>query len=173
MSPIEDPSFAARRHEIRERELADAGRAERAEYIKPLVMVVFGVGAVLTWNTLAPGMPAGLIAGMVYLVVLVVSLIFGVAGLWVCCKLWLGGAGPFGLGVVRLAGVYGVTDLVGKLTETLSFMSFFIQAVVYVCLLAWLFELELMESIIVAIVTFLLKVMTAFVLALTIGTMLA
>ena len=165
MSPITDPRYAASRREQFDKERADSDRDARMEYIKPLIMLLVGVGGVITW-CLANGdvvdedgerTPALGIAA-IYLVVFAISLVCGVIGLWLASKLWLGGVGYLGLSILRLAGIYGVTDLVGMVVSGIPLLGWLIQAVVYISLLMWLFELEATESIMLALITFVVKI---------------
>lgn len=80
-----------------------------------------------------------------------------------------GGAGPLGLAILRLAGIYAAVDLLAVIIAPLFFVGWLIQLVCYVCLLAWLFELEVSESIALAVVTFLLKVGAGLILAATLA----
>lgn len=157
--PIEDPRYAAKRRERLLDEQADAAAAARLEYIKPIVMLVGGVAVVMGMSVTAGGREA-----LLYPIVLAIELVFGVLGLYVATKLWLGGVGPLGLAILRLAGIYAVTDVVSLLTQPLLIVGWLITAAVYVGLLAWLFELEVMESVILALITFLLKLIAGFVL---------
>ncbi len=140
------------------------------EYLKPLAMLLLGGGTVVAWLFLTPAVGAdGPAAALRYPVVLAIELVFGVAGLWVVSKLWLGGAGPLGLAILRLAGIYTAVDLLAVIIAPLFFVGWLIQLVCYVCLLAWLFELEVSESIALALVTFLLKVGAGLILAATLA----
>jgi hypothetical protein len=173
MSPITDPRYAASRREQIDKEQSDSAREARMEYIKPLIMLLVGIGSVITWH-LANGdvvdedgerTPAlGIVA--IYLVVFVISLVCGVIGLWLASKLWLGGVGYLGLSILRLAGIYAITDLVGMVVSGLPLLGWFIKAVVYVSLLMWLFELEATESIMLALITFVVKVAATIVVML-------
>ena len=89
----------------------------------------------------------------------------GVAGLWLAAKLWLGGAGPLGLAILRLAGIYAMTDLIGIVVAPLLMVGWLIKIAVYVAMLAWLFDFEIAESIMVALITFVLKVIGAVAIA--------
>ncbi len=156
MSPVHDPRFSNRLAK-RDKEREAAARAHRMEYIKPLVMLGLGAGIIM-------GMlhsQGGSELAMVYPIRIAIQLVFGVAGLWVAAKLWLGGVGPLGLGILRLAGIYAITDLVALVAAPLMILGWFIHIILYVCLLAWLFDLEFSDSIIVAVITFLLKIVAS------------
>ena len=86
-----------------------------------------------------------------------------------CPSYGWGGAGPLGLAILRLAGIYAAVDLLAVIIAPLFFVGWLIQLVCYVCLLAWLFELEVSESIALAVVTFLLKVGAGLILAATLA----
>ena len=166
MSPIPDPRFSkTRRAETLRKEREAGDLAARMEYIKPLVMLVIGGTAVMGVRFFSAG--AG--AALLYPVALSIELVFGVAGLWLAAKLWLGGAGPLALAILRLAGIYAATDLIASLVSPWMFLGWAIHIACYLGLLTWLFELDLADSIMLAVITFLLKVLGAF----TIGFLLA
>ncbi len=137
MSPVHDPRFSRARWEERLAEDREASRrSDRAEYVKPLVMLLVGGGVVMGRLLLSPGETAAATTALLYPVLLAIELAFGVAGLWVVAKLWLGGAGPLGLAILRLAGIYTAVDLLAVIIAPLFFVGWLIQLVCYVCLLA-------------------------------------
>ncbi len=146
MPPIQDPRFSkARWNETLQEQREATERASRMEYIKPLLMLVIGGGVVMALSTFAgsgdPDEFSRPVAALLYPVGLVFELFFGVAGLWLATKLWLGGVGPLGLAILRLAGIYAATELIAILAAPLQFLGWFVYLVCYVGLLAWLFDL--------------------------------
>ena len=144
-----------------------------------LLGVVVVVGSLLSSGSAGPDEMSGVSNALHYVLVLSIELIVGVAGLWAASTIWLGGMGPLGLGILRLAGIYAMTDLIGLflgsfgMTFTFTYFDFLddtafviwlIQMVCYVAMLAWLFELDLGDSIMLAILTFVLKIGTALAL---------
>jgi hypothetical protein len=163
MSPVHDPRFSeARRSKSVLLDQQAGERAARMEYIKPLVMLLVGgvtvVVILLSTGADDPNAPSGAIRALAYPIGLALELAFGVAGLWVAAKLWLGGAGPLGLAILRLAGIYATTDLIGMVVAPLQMVGWIITLVLYVVMLAWLFDFEVLESAFVALITFLLKI---------------
>ena len=163
MSPIQDPRFSSVHKRETLQQDRDAGeRAARMEYIKPTVMLLLGGGGVMGYllssGGVGPFEMSGVGSALLYVLVISIELIVGVAGLWAACALWLGGMGPLGLGILRLAGIYAMTDLIGALLGELAFVGWLIRLVCYVAMLAWLFELDLGDSILLAILTFVLKI---------------
>ena len=167
MSPLIDPSYSAKRQTVLQKEREESERATRMEYIKPLAMFAIGIPIVIV-VMLSEGDSE--ISGMglvfIYAVTFAFSLGAGVAGLWLASHLWLGGAGPLFLCILRLAGIYAITDAVGQFAGGLMMLSWLIPGVVYMALLMWLFELEPGESLILAMITYVLKVAAAVVLML-------
>jgi hypothetical protein len=162
MSPIYDPRFSKTRWEQDLQKEREAGEhAARMEYIKPLVMLLVGglivMGLHLVTTPDDPDGVSGPVLAAMYPVVLSIELAFGVAGLWVAATLWLGGAGPLGLGILRLAGIYAMTDLIAIIVAPLLMVGWLITISLYVVMLAWLFDFEVKDSIAVALITFLLK----------------
>jgi hypothetical protein len=163
MSPVHDPRFSeARRRQGTLLDQEAGEQAARMEYVKPLVMLVVGGATVTAILLLAgsddPDAPSGAISALAYPIGLALELAFGVAGLWIAAKLWLGGAGPLGLAILRLAGIYAMTDLIGMVVAPLQMVGWLITLVLYVVMLAWLFDFEIVESAFVALITFLLKI---------------
>ncbi len=162
MSPVPDPRYSQARWDknLQENREADE-QAARMEYIKPLVMLLVGglvvMGLHLMTTPEDPDGISGLVLAAGYPIGLAIELAFGVAGLWIAATLWLGGAGPLGLAIVRLAGIYAMTDLIGMIVAPLLMVGWLIKIALYVVMLAWLFEFDIKESIIVALITFLLK----------------
>ncbi len=169
MSPIQDPRFSSARKSQTLQQDRDAGeRAARMEYVKPTVMLLLGGGIVMGYllssSGVGPDEMSGVGNALLYVLVISIELIVGVAGLWAASAIWLGGMGPLGLGILRLAGIYAMTDLIGLFLGELAFVGWLIQMVCYVAMLAWLFELDLGESIFLAILTFVLKIGAGFAL---------
>ena len=162
MSPVPYPRYSQARWDknLQENREADE-QAARMEYIKPLVMLLVGglvvMGLHLMTTPEDPDGISGLVLAAGYPIGLAIELAFGVAGLWIAATLWLGGAGPLGLAIVRLAGIYAMTDLIGIIVAPLVMVGWLIMVVLYVVMLAWLFEFDIKESIMVALITFLLK----------------
>jgi hypothetical protein len=169
MSPVHDPRFSEARREKGTLLDQQAGEhAARLEYIKPLALLVVGGVAVmavlLLRGTDDPDGASGAVRALVYPIGLALELAFGVAGLWVAAKLWLGGAGPLDLAILRLAGIYAMTDLIGIVVAPLQMVGWLITLVLYVVMIAWLFDFEVIESAFVALITFLLKVFAGVVI---------
>lgn len=162
MSPIQDPRFShAHKSQMRQQDRDDSERAARMEYIKPAVMLLLGGGIVLgylLWSS-------GVVSALFYVLVITIELIVGVAGLWAASAIWLGGMGPLGLGILRLAGIYAMTDMITLFLGELAFVGWLIRLVCYVAMLAWLFDLDPAESILLAILTFVLKIAAGIALA--------
>ena len=166
MSPIQDPRFShAHKSQMRQQDRDDSERAARMEYIKPTVMLLLG-GGIVMGSVLSS---SGVVSALLYIVVLSIELIVGVAGLWAASAIWLGGMGPLGLGILRLAGIYAMTDMIALFLGELAFVGSLIQLVCYVAMLAWLFDLDPAESILLAILTFVLKIVAGFAIAITLA----
>ncbi len=169
MSPVPDPRYSQARWDknLQENREADE-QAARMEYIKPLVMLLVGglvvMGLHLMTTPEDPDGISGAVLAAAYPIGLAIELAFGVAGLWIAATLWLGGAGPLGLAIVRLAGIYAMTDLIGIIVAPLVMVGWLIMVVLYVVMLAWLFEFDIKESIMVALITFLLKFLAGVVI---------
>ncbi len=169
MSPVHDPRFTQpRRDEMLQSHREADEQTTRMEYIKPLVMLLVGglvvMGLSIVTTPEDPDGTSGGVLAALYPIGLTIEVAFGVAGLWVAATLWLGGAGPLGLAVLRLAGIYAMIDLIGIIVAPLLIVGWMIVLVLYVVMLAWLFEFDLKESIMVAVITFLLKFLASVVI---------
>ncbi len=161
MSPIQDPRFSHAHKSQMLQQDRDAGeRAARMEYIKPTVMLLLG-GGIVMGSLLSSG---GAGSALLYVLFISIELIVGVAGLWAASAIWLGGMGPLGLGILRLAGIYAMTDMITLFLGELAFVGWLIRLVCYVAMLAWLFDLDPAESIFLAILTFVLKIVAGITL---------
>lgn len=162
MSPIQDPRFSKERwSETLQKDRQASARAAKMEYIKPLVMLVLGGGIVLAAlggsDTQMHGL-SGSTGATAYPIVLAVGVVFGIIGLFIASYLFLGGAGPLGLAVLRLAGIYAATDCAALVLGPLAFVGLIIEGVLYVGLLTWLFELDFTDSFLLAVITYVLKI---------------
>ncbi len=169
MSPIHDPRFSnTHKRETLQQDREAGERAARMEYLKPTVMLLLGggivMGSLVSTGGAGPDEMSGIGNALLYVLVISIELIVGVAGLWAASALWLGGMGPLGLAILRLAGIYAMTDLIWLFLGELAFVGRLIRMVCYVAMLAWLFELDLGESIFLAILTFVLKIGAGFAL---------
>jgi hypothetical protein len=170
MSPIQDPRFSHAHKSQMLQQDRDAGEgAARMEYIKPTLMLLLGGGIVIGFRLLSggtgPDEMSGVVSALLYVLVISIELIVGVAGLWAASAIWLGGVGPLGLGILRLAGVYAMTDMITLFLGELAFVGWLIRLVCYVAMLAWLFDLDPAESILLAILTFVLKIVAGITIA--------
>ncbi len=169
MAPYIDPKLPRSSwKDSLEIERTQARQCVRMEYIKPLVMLLVGGGAMITYHCFSnrdPDFTGPALAG-IYAGILLIQLVFGVTGLLIACKLWLGGAGRLGLGILRLLGIYAIADLVRLGTDAigLGLVGWLIELAVYVSLLAWLFELEIRDSIVLAVITWVLKLVVGIAL---------
>lgn len=165
--PVDDVSVApaaGRWDRVLERQAVDAARAARREYFIPAAMLVLGVGVVLALRFILNGnaAPGALVGG--YLIGLGIEVVVGVVGLFVAARLWLGGAGPLPLGILRLAGIYAVVDAVSIVVSPLLGFGWVIRLGVYLGLLSWLFDMDLRDSAMLGIITFALKIAVGFAL---------
>ena len=169
MSPVDDPRFSgAHRTERIQKEREESERQTRLEYIKPLLMLALGAVGVMAISALQPSDGPDDLSGpglaALYPIILAFKLAFGVAGLYVASILWLGGAGPLGLGILRLAGIYALTDLLAIIVEPLMVVGWLLRLAVYVGLLAWLFDLAWGESVLLAMITWALKFVAGMII---------
>ncbi|MEZ6242959.1 MAG: hypothetical protein R3B57_07945 [Phycisphaerales bacterium] len=114
----------------------------------------------------------GIISGepllpLVYLVLYLVVLPVGLLVFYVCCYLWIGFDAPFYLNAAALLGTYAIADLVGAVTSPLGFLGWVLQLLVYVGVLSKLLDIELVDAILVALITGIVKFVIVFILVMT------
>jgi len=164
MSPVHDPRYSSSRWEkIAEKEREESARAARNEWVIPFAIAAVA-GIVVFSIAFAAAGPEG---PAIVLISRGIELVLGILGLWICATLWLGGVGPLGLAILRLAACYFTYDaiqMIGALFE-IPVIPWLIAVVVYISMLAWLFEIEWTDAFILAIVTGLIKVLAGVALA--------
>jgi len=162
MSPVDDPRYSkARWSKVRQTEQRDAGAIARMEYIKPLVLVAAGVPIGML---LATRGAAGAEAAVGWLVFLGLSIVLSLIALVIASRLFLGGGGPLGLEILRIAGAATVADAVYLLLAgdfSPSLMSVVGASFVFVGLVVWLFDMDLEDAALLAIIILVLRILLA------------
>ncbi len=165
MSPIHDPRFSkVQRDRALHEEHAASERATRLEYIKPAVLLaVCGPLAMALFVRPALSDPDISAAGaaLLYMGGFCISAIGGIIALVIASKLLIGGAGPLGLAVLRTAAAFGAHDVAYQLLG--GGAGFYIYPLlfslaVFVGVVAWLFDMDITESALVAIIMLFLKI---------------
>jgi hypothetical protein len=164
MTPVHDPRFGgAHRQAALDYARQENRRAERRAYIIPLVMLAVGWLAMIAYPVIADR--AGLLDAMaatgVWLLILAISMVAGLLGLIVTCKLFGDDAGNLLLALIRLAGIYAIVMVVGTLLSGLMCLGFALTLAIMAGLVALLFEMEFKEGVVVAVVTWLAWLVTA------------
>ncbi len=145
-----------------ERDREDAARVRRNAWLHPIIMIVVGLTVISIMVGAAHGSAA--VAGQ--LVAFGISVVLGLLVYLFCSVLWIGFDEPIPLTALRLTGVYALADIgytaIGLLPIQVGiFMGFGFwtaATVIYVLLLSHIMELDLVDAIIVAIVTTVAKV---------------
>lgn len=161
MAPIHDPRFSGTRWEgAVESARQETRRAHLQAYIVPLLMLAAGWLAAVAYPIIVGGAGVGdaVAATGVWLVILAISVVAGVLGLVITCKLFGDDAGNLWLALVRLAGIYAVVMVVGAVLSMLACIGLIITLAIMAGLVAMLFEMEFKEGLVVAIVTWLVLI---------------
>jgi hypothetical protein len=162
MSPVDDPRYSkARWSKVRQTEQRDAEAIARMEYIKPLVLVAAGVpiGMLLATRGAAGGE-----AAVGWLVFLGLSIVLSMIALFISSRLFLGGGDPLGLEILRIAGAATIADAVYLLLAggfVASVASVVGASFVFVGLVVWLFDMELEDAALLAIIIWVLRILLA------------
>lgn len=141
----------------REREIEESMRIARRAWINPIIMIAVGVGIM----SIVYGSQAGAAGVLGYLIAFGIQLFIGLVVYFVCSIMWIGFDEPIPMTALRLAGVYALADvafsLVGMVAVPglglMGMAVFIIPMFVYVGLLSQVMEIELVDAIIVALVT--------------------
>ena len=161
MSPIHDPRFSKTRWEgARKAELEESVRIQRNEYIKPMVM--FTVAFLLfptipVFGILAEsGATDAAIAIGVYCLAIGVAIVIGLIALVITCGLFGTGAGPLMLGLLWLAAIFAVVFAFNSFLPISGCVSLLIILAIIAGLVAWMFDMDKVESVTVAVITWLI-----------------
>ncbi|UCD74146.1 MAG: hypothetical protein JSV91_10185 [Phycisphaerales bacterium] len=135
-----------------------AAREYRRDFIVPIIMLVGGwiVSVLYTATSLEAGLVGALAESGVWVIVLGVSVIAGLIGLIVVCKLYGEDAGSLWLGLVRLAGVCSATMAAALLfTPVVGCLRIILTLGIMAGLVALVFRMDLRAGMVVATVTWL------------------
>jgi hypothetical protein len=155
MSPVHDPQYSASRWEkARQIEAEQSAQADRMQYLIPLIMLAIGaaIGAGIPALQLLGenGLGAATIMVGGYGVYLALCVGAGLVGLLVACSLFGSGAGYVPLALLRLAGIFAIATIVpmflGGCFGTITTLALIVG------LVAVLFEMEVVEGLVVALV---------------------
>lgn len=139
----------------RERDKANSAEIARETYLKPLMYLAVGLlGMCLIHAFRFGGGPDAVVAyGLGYAIQLVIGLIVYLS----CCAIWIGFDAPMHLTVLRIAGIYALVDLIGTVLSFIPIMGgiigWIVGLLIYIGLLMDLLELDIQDTVIVALLT--------------------
>lgn len=81
-----------------------------------------------------------------------------------CVHLWIGEVGPILLAILRLGAACAATDAVSSVIPIGGLLDILASLAVYVLVVIWLFELESNDAILLAVITFTIKIIIGFIL---------
>ena len=138
----------------------DSRRATREAYRTPIIMAAVAVPLAAALTAVHTG---DALDALAYLIGFAIEVPVGVGAFWLCCVLMLGFDAPMRLTAVRLAGIYAVVDAVhaGLALTPVPLIPWLAAMVIYIGLLMSLLELDVQDAIVVALVTFIVKLMLA------------
>ncbi|MBX3404975.1 MAG: hypothetical protein KF699_16305 [Phycisphaeraceae bacterium] len=148
----------------REKDKENSVAVAREAYIKPLIYFAVGFG-VVSLIQLFSNSPMHAVA---YAIGYAIQVPIGVAVFWVCCLVWIGFDAPIHLTALRLAGIYALVDLADVIFKfvPIPLVGWVLPLFIYIGLLMDLLEMDLQDTVIVALITFMVKaVITIFVVA--------
>lgn len=145
----------------RDRDRENSAAAAREAYLKPLIYFVVGFLGVCLIQLTQFGPGAVVLYGIGY----AIQVPIGVAVFWVCCLVWIGFDAPIHLTALRLAGIYALVDLAGSILGFIPIMGgaigWIVSLFIYVGLLMDMLEMDLQDTVIVALLTSLVKTVIA------------
>jgi hypothetical protein len=131
-----------------------------------VVLIKFAIGAIVGTSVVTSPLVAGGEAVLGYLVLFPITLVVGFIVYVVCSLMFIGFDEPLGVTFLRLGAVYALTDVVQAIIRPLPIVSWFwvswlIVGTIYVGLLMQIMELDIEDAWIVAVITFLVKLVAA------------
>ncbi len=93
-----------------------------------------------------------------YLAFLGICVVIGLVALVLTCALPRTDAGPVSLAVLRLAGTFAIVSIVPPLFGSLGLFGLLFAGALMAMLVAWLFELDITEAMIVSVIIWILWV---------------
>ena len=170
MSPIHDPRFSqTKRDDALQLEREASKQSSRFEYVKPLVIfgIAFPFSLILVANSGGwdQDVTTASILGF-FVIGFGLSLLLAMVALLIAAKILIGGFGFLGLAVLRMASVLAVFDVVSLLLGgglNISIFPGLVATIILAGMIVWLFDFDLTEGALVAIIICVLK------LALVIG----
>ncbi len=145
-----------------ERQEGEAERSARFEYVKPAIIGALCLPAAMTLAATRSELPVASALGS-YLAVYAIAVVAGVGALWLASVLLLGGAGPLGLGILRMAAAMAAFDSI-KFLLGANMVAILLAGLALVGLLMWLFEMDAEEAALVAIIIVVLNLLLRLVL---------
>jgi len=151
----------------RDRDKESSAQTAREAYLKPLIYFVVGFLGVCLIQAFQHGLGGVVFYGVSY----AIQVPIGLAVFWVCCLVWIGFDAPIHLTALRLAGIYALVDFAGSILGFIPIMGgvigWLVSLLIYIGLLMDLLEMDLQDTVIVALLTSLAKTVIAiFVLVL-------
>lgn len=170
MSPIYDSRFSqTKREDALQLEREASKQSSRFEYIKPLAIlgITFPISLILVANSGGWEQDVTTASALGFFVIMFgLSLLLAMVALLIAAKILIGGFGPIGLAVLRLASALAVFDVVLLLLGGGWHFTVFpglVATIILAGMIVWLFDFDLTEGALVAIIICVLK------LALVIG----
>ena len=164
MSPIYDPRFSqTKRDESIQLEQEASKQSSRIEYIKPLAIfaITFPISLILVANSGGWEQDVTAASALGFFVIKFgLSLLLAMIALLIAAKILIGGFGPIGLAVLRLASALAVFDVVLLLLGDGWHFTVFpglVATIILACMIVWLFDFDLAEGALVAIIICVLK----------------
>ena len=170
MSPVHDPRFSdSHRQSLLDGARTDANAANKWLYYTPLIML----GCGLLVSAMIAGAEGGLVVAAmsipINLIAVGVMSVIGLIAMFVVCALFKSDAGPVPLGLLRLAGVYGVILPIATLMAPTMCIGVVITGLILAGLIAMVFDMEMVEGVVFAVVSWLVLMGINMVLAVVIA----
>lgn len=136
--------------------------ATRAAYWKPATMFAVGFGGAVLFQVILHGVagePGGVVGHITaYTVGFAINIVLGVIVFLLCAFMWLGVDAPIRLVALQFAGIYAVTDLVTVSLGWIPLLGWLAALATYIGLLQSVLDIDLSDAVLLAALTFLVKV---------------
>ena len=164
MSPIYDPRFSkTKRDDALHLEREASKQSSQFEYIKPLI--IFGIALplalIIVLGFVRRGPDVTTVSVLVsYFLGLGFSLFIAMVALLLASKIIIGSFGPFGLAILRMAAGLAIFDVVYLLlggSFNITVFPGLVAMVILAGMIVWLFDFDLFEGALVAIIICVIK----------------
>ncbi len=155
--PIPDPRFTQAHADAREADFVDSRRIVRREYRKAILVFAVAITATLLLGLVGTQSPIQLALGLLA-IKLAGGLMVAFIALLIAERLFLGDVGPKGLAALRLAGALAGAQATWLVLGGVPLYGIALASLAYAALIVWLFDVDFVEAILLAVISWVLVI---------------